>query len=415
MPEAFLVVSIIGSLFTFNAHRPRMRQSLLMVPSFFAGFVTTEFAAHHVSWQAIATIAFVAGGALSGWPGWLGLAITLISWTGLAILIVASRRSGKLVEQALFDSLGLAPDGEPERLRRLPLMVPFLFRDPSIETTRNIRYAQGAGRRHLLDVYRPRGGVQGAPVLLQIHGGGWTIGNKQTQALPLMVHMAARGWVCVAANYRLSPKATFPDHLVDLKLALRWIREHIAEYGGDPEFVAVTGGSAGGHLTAMMALTAGDPEFQPGFEHADMRVQAAVPFYGVYDFTNGSGRGRGDDGMGGFVERIVMKKKVKSDPEAFRRASPIHHLGPDAPPFMVVHGTNDSLAPFEEARDFVERLVEVSHSPVVFIPLPGAQHAFEILHSLRADYVIRGVERFLNSVHAEHLSYREGGARAEGA
>ena len=81
--------------------------------------------------------------------------------------------------------------------------------------------------------------------------------NKHEQALPLMNHLAARGWVCVAANYRLSPRATFPDHLIDLKRALAWIREHIAEFGGDPGFVAATGGSAGGHLSSLLSLTAG--------------------------------------------------------------------------------------------------------------------------------------------------------------
>ena len=91
-------------------------------------------------------------------------------------------------------------------------------------------------------------GARSAPVLLQIHGGGWTIGDKRQQALPLMMHLSRRGWICVAANYRLSPRATFPEHLIDVKQALRWVRENIAEYGGDPGFVAITGGSAGGHL-----------------------------------------------------------------------------------------------------------------------------------------------------------------------
>ena len=95
--------------------------------------------------------------------------------------------------------------------------------------------------------------------------------------LPLMYHLAARGWVCVAANYRLSPRATFPDHLIDVKRALAWIKRHGAEYGADPDFVVVTGGSAGGHLAALVALTANDPEYQPGFEDVDTTVQALRP------------------------------------------------------------------------------------------------------------------------------------------
>ncbi|MBL7660064.1 alpha/beta hydrolase, partial [Escherichia coli] len=93
------------------------------------------------------------------------------------------------------------------------------------------------------------------------------------------------GWICVAINYRHSPRNTWPDHILDVKRALAWVKAHISEYGGDPDFIAITGGSAGGHLSSLAALTPNDPRFQPGFEEADTRVQAAVPFYGVYDFT----------------------------------------------------------------------------------------------------------------------------------
>ena len=82
-------------------------------------------------------------------------------------------------------------------------------------------------------------------MLLQVHGGGWTIGNKDQQGIPLMLHMAARGWICVAIDYRLSPRDGFPAQVVDVKRAVAWIREHIHEYGGDRDFVAITGGSAG--------------------------------------------------------------------------------------------------------------------------------------------------------------------------
>ena len=113
------------------------------------------------------------------------------------------------------------------------------------------------------------------------------IGDKREQGLPLMFELARRGWVCVTINYRLSPKATWPDHIVDVKRAVGWVRQHISEYGGDPGFIAVTGGSAGGHLSSLLALTAGDPAFQPGFEDVDCSVDACVPMYGVYDMTAG--------------------------------------------------------------------------------------------------------------------------------
>ena len=354
MPWAFLAVSIVGAAFTLNAHWPRKPRSYFLVPSFFASWVTSELAAHHISWQAGATAIFVALGALDAWPGWLGLGITFVSWAGLVVLISASRKSVEIVETALADAIGSTPAAMRERLPRLPLMIPFLLSDRRVTAVRNIRYAEGAGRRHLLDVYRPRAGVTNAPVLLQVHGGGWTVGNKRQQALPLVMHMAARGWVVVAINYRLSPKATFPDHVVDVKRSIAWIRANIAKHGGDPDFVCITGGSAGGHLTALAALTPNDPEYQPGFEYVDTSVRAAAPFYGVYDWTNRGRHGRGRDGLGGFIERIVLKRKFADDPAAFERASPLYRVNAGAPPFLVVHGTGDSLATFDGAVHIVD-------------------------------------------------------------
>jgi acetyl esterase/lipase len=274
-----------------------------------------------------------------------------------------------------------------------------------VRVTRGIQYAPGAGRRHQLDVYAPRAGTREAPVLLQIHGGGWVIGNKREQALPLMNHLAARGWVCVAANYRLSPRATFPDHLIDLKRALHWIREHIAEFGGDPRFVAATGGSAGGHLSSLLAMTAGAPEYQPGFEEADTTLRACVPFYGVYDLSR-EYRLQAQRSIDSFFARPVMKKSFAEDPEAFRRASPMHRVHAGAPPFFIIHGTHDSLASVEEARAFARLLGETSKAPVAYAEIPGAQHAFEVFHSRRTEHVTRAVARFLSYVHSQYLRER---------
>jgi len=412
MSWIFLAVSLVGAAFTWNAWFPlRRRWTTLRVPSFFAGWLTSELAAHHIAWQAVATVAFVAAGALSEWPGRVGLAVTLCSWAGLLGQLGLARRSGEVVERALVGGLGpgyrerISPEWaakleSPEPRGRL--VVPFLFRDGEVASLRDLPYVEGGGPRQRLDVYAPRAGARAAPVLLQIHGGGWTIGNKRQQALPLMMHLARRGWICVAANYRLSPRATFPDHLIDVKHALRWIRENIAEYGGDPDFVAITGGSAGGHLSALAALTGNLPEFQPGFEDADTSVQAAVPFYGAYDFTNSQDHAMGA-GLVSFVERLVLKKKLEDDRRAFERASPLHHISPDAPPFFVVHGTHDSLLAVDDARVFAARLRETSRAPVVFAELEGAQHAFELFHSPRTHHVIRGVHRFLGTVYSEYL------------
>jgi acetyl esterase/lipase len=209
-----------------------------------------------------------------------------------------------------------------------------------------------------------------------------------------MLHMAARGWVCVAINYPLSPRARWPEHLIAVKRAVHWIREHAGEYGGDPSFLAVTGGSAGGHLAAMLALTAGDRSLQPGFEDVDTSVQACVPHYGVYDFTDDSGAPAARLRLDRLLRRYVMSREA-TYPDDYRSASPLFRVTADAPPFLVVHGRNDTLVPVAEARAFVTRLRAVAKNPVAYAEIPGAQHAFDVFPSFRSAGVLRGVARFL--------------------
>jgi acetyl esterase/lipase len=231
------------------------------------------------------------------------------------------------------------------------------------------------------------------------------MGDTKNQAYPLMDRLRYAGWVCVPINYRLSPRATWPDHIVDVKRAIVWVKEHIAEYGGDPGFVVITGGSAGGHLAALAAVSPNSAEFQPGFEDEDTSVAAAVPFYGVYDFLDWNGRG-GPKGNIRFLQRMVMKSAPESDADNWRRASPIYRAGPDAPPMMLLHGANDSLVPVSGARRFAARLREVSHRPVVYAELPRAQHAFDLYSSLRTLHTVRAVEEFLAYVRAGYLTAR---------
>ena len=396
MPWLFLVASVVGALFTLNAYRPSSRWQLIGV-SFFAAWFTGELALWHVLWQAVATAAFVALGALDAWPGWVGLAITVASWAGLLWIGVTARRSALVLADALAADDALERVA-PRRVQLRRIVLPFYLHDHRVERVKDLRYGP-YGRRNLLDVYRPKGEpVRGAPVLLQIHGGGWVIGDKSQQGLPLMLELAADGWVCVAINYRLSPRSTWPDHLVDCKRALAWVREHIAEYGGDPDLVCVTGGSAGGHLAAMVALTANDPGYQEGFESADTSVEACIPFYGVYDFTGLFDAHLKGDRIVRTMTRWVMKRSIQEDRAAFEAASPIHHLRADAPPFFVIHGSHDNLVPVAQAREFVTGLRAVSRAPVHYAEIPGASHAFDVFHSIRSTYAVDAVGRFLGRV-----------------
>jgi acetyl esterase/lipase len=201
--------------------------------------------------------------------------------------------------------------------------------------------------------------------------------------------------VCVAVNYPLSPRARWPAHLVAVKRAMKWIRERIGDYGGDPSFVAVTGGSAGGHLAAMLALTSDDASLQPGFEDVDTSVQACVPHYGVYDFTALSGTKASKQRLDALLRPVVMARNAHY-PDDFRAASPIYRLDGDIPPFFVLHGRNDSLVAVAEARAFVDALRAASKQPVAYAEIGGAQHAFDIFPSIRSAHIVRGVQRFLD-------------------
>jgi acetyl esterase/lipase len=401
-----VLASLAGLAVTANGYRPLSKRGYLSMYAFSFGVFASELPLQLIAGQ----FALLAAVSRKLSPGvrrfsWL---VSALSWLGL----VGMNRIGHQANQPLTAALdaGLGPDRRTESgdlwkrpegggTAKSPGLVRMarIYGDYAHDT--DISYGEHGSRNHL-DIWRrpdlDRGGK--APVLLQVPGGAWMVGSKRQQAYPLMSHLAELGWVCVAINYRLSPRSTWPDHIVDVKRALAWTKEHIAEYGGDPDWVAITGGSAGGHLSSLAALTPNDPQFQPGFEDADTSVRAAVPFYGLYDFTR-------DEAihslMAPTLSRFVFKLRRAELREAFRIASPVTYVSPDAPPFFVLHGSNDSLIPVEQGRAFSKRLREVSRQPVAYAELPFAQHAFDIFGSVRAAHAAVAVEQFLAEIYAK--------------
>ncbi len=395
----YLVGSVVGVGFTLNAFFP-LRSKNALVPSFLASMLTIDLAAHHLVWQAIVGGGFVALGVLEHTVGRAALGLAAFSWLSLAYMVLRAR-TARSTMRATLDGFAKSVTGPKMPLANL--FRAYAIRRREARCIRNVEYAKIAGQRLRLDVFLPRAEGKNRPAILQIHGGAWVLGDKRQQGVPLCTHLAANGWVAFNVNYRLSPGATFPDHLVDLKRALVWIREHAKEYGVDPSFVAVTGGSAGGHLTALVALTAGDPKYQPGFEDEDTSVQAAVPFYGVYDFKNRFG-GFAPEFVDNLLRIHVMKADIADFPEKYAEASPIDRVHTGAPPFLVIHGDRDTLAPLKDAREFVKSLEAVSQSPVLYAEIRGAQHAFDVFASPRSAPVVEGVERFLHEVHRRHVA-----------
>jgi acetyl esterase/lipase len=200
---------------------------------------------------------------------------------------------------------------------------------------------------------------------------------RHREARPLIYHLASQGWTCISANYRLAttPADGFPAHLIDAKKVIAWVRTHGREHGADPGTTFLVGGSAGVHIAAMAALTANDPRFQPGFEAVDTSITAGVGLYGYY----GS---------------LGEEQQPPTTPLAYARA--------DAPPFFVIHGENDTFTPVERPRALVENLRQTSYNPVVYAELPGAQHSFDLFHSVRFETMIDAIEMFAAWVRSQN-------------
>ena len=292
MPIGYLLaVTLVAWCTLFAVAPPRPRQSSPSNLSFRFGYLLNELPFIAFYWLLASTLLALSQGDLDSPGGWVAFGLAVLTTVGLVVVAWRGLRAGPAVDHALREGLGAGwraaiDAGMAAQLRRrLPwariLFAPFLVRRRDVERVANISYGD-AGQRNLLDVYRHRSHPPGGPTLVYLHGGGFRSGRKNREARPLLYRLASQGWVCISANYRLSPAATFPDHLIDVKKVIAWVREHGHEYGADPAVVFVAGSSAGGHLAAMAALTPNDPAFQPGFEGADTSVTAAISPYGYY-------------------------------------------------------------------------------------------------------------------------------------
>ncbi|MFQ5553818.1 MAG: alpha/beta hydrolase fold domain-containing protein [Acidimicrobiia bacterium] len=392
MAQILLFVSILGLLGALNALRPpHTERPPQRRPPWLPAMLTTELIPLRIGVRTVLVAITAWVGALDQRAGHIALGVTAATWVLYLVLLWRSGSAGKEMRRALeaagfdapshhgsFDWVAMATGNPyllPRRLRR----------------TADIEYAPGLG----LDIYRHRDhDAEGSPTLVQIHGGGWHGGNRRQQGRPLLHHMARRGWVGVSVSYPLVPAATFPEMLVALKAALAWLRTDGATYGVDPDRIFVTGGSAGAHLAALTALTAGRHEYQPGFEEADTTVQGAVTLYGTYDFLN---RNETRDPWA-VIPRGVMKSSPAEDEARYREASPLDQVHAGAPPFLVIHGSHDSLVSSEESRQFAAALRRASAAPVAYAEIPGATHAFDIVPSLRTQLTMRGISTFLEAL-----------------
>ncbi|WP_121746176.1 alpha/beta hydrolase [Streptomyces sp. E2N166] len=251
--------------------------------------------------------------------------------------------------------------------------------EPGVHELRGVPYAEVEGGRPLeLDLWLPGASLTGPfPLVLFVHGGAWRRGRRDDMGMRTrhwaprpFGRIAAEGFAVACADYRLSGEATFPAPLDDLRAALRWLALRSAELGIDTSRTIVWGESAGGHLASLLALT-----------HSDPPLVGAVIWYGPSDLTTARGRFTPEDAA--TPEALMLGTAPATAPERARAASPLTHVHADAPPFLLVHGEQDTMVHCSHSRSLASAL-EKAGSPAELRTVPRADHGW---HGLPDDQV----------------------------
>lgn len=249
-----------------------------------------------------------------------------------------------------------------------------------IRMEKDIAYIEGGDEAQKLDIYLPEvPPAKPLPLIVHIHGGGWRAGSKFP--CPVM-GMVLKGYAVASVEYRFSQKAVFPAQIQDCQAAIRWLRAHAKQYHFDTEHLGAIGGSAGGHLSALVGTSGGKKAFPMigGHEDQSDRVQAVCDIFGPADFTTVMQQAAEDknvknifafntpsDPYSGLIG-AKLDDKAKAD-----AVSPVHYVSKDAPPFLILHGTHDTLVPYAQSVQ-LEAALKSQGVPVWLQTLPGAGH-----------------------------------------
>ncbi|MEE2712828.1 MAG: alpha/beta hydrolase [Planctomycetota bacterium] len=228
--------------------------------------------------------------------------------------------------------------------------------DRAFNQYKNLRYVEGEGSdktRHRLDLYVPKG-VENPPLVMFIHGGAWTVGSKALYS-NIGRWLAKHGYACAQNNYRLSPKVQHPVHVDDCARALAWLVKSAKKYGYDATRIFLSGHSAGGHLSSLLALS---PTYLKKHGVDRSHVRGVFPLSGVYDCRSG---------------HRVFRQVFGSSREGRSEASPVSHIHDQSPPFLVIWGDKDMAGLPEDARRFVAALKDAKR-PVASHEAQGRTH-----------------------------------------
>lgn len=266
-----------------------------------------------------------------------------------------------------------------------PGVDPRSAQQPLRPTEPDVTYCVMDGVELKMDIYRPpsppaplpsegegsRGeGMTPTPALLYVHGGGWTGGDKRSGAGTLdFAELLARGYLIAAVNYRLAPRYKFPAMIEDVKCAVRFLRANAERYNINPERIGAWGGSAGGHLVALLGTADETAGWDVGqYLEQSSRVQAVVDMFGPTDLTVL---------FEGANPRLMEQVFGTSDrnSETLKRASPVNWVSADDPPFLILHGERDPLVPPSQSQIFYDKLVETG-VPATLVMVKNAGHGF---------------------------------------
>lgn len=234
---------------------------------------------------------------------------------------------------------------------------------PGVRVLRDLAYIENGHERNRLDLYLPEKSDGPLPVIVWVHGGGWTNGDKSRTPAS---RFAALGYAVAAINYRFSQDAIFPAQIQDCKAAIRWLRANAAKYGLDPAHFGAWGGSSGGHLVALLGTTSGVKEFEGTGGNLDQSssVQAVVDWNGPTDFLTAG-------------KKDTRTNLIGGDPEENRdkaiKASPMTYVSKNAAPFLIMHGDRDKTVPIGQSETFARALKE-SGADAEFVVIAGAAH-----------------------------------------
>jgi acetyl esterase/lipase len=241
-------------------------------------------------------------------------------------------------------------------------VVPLVAETDSGALRRDIEYGRAGNEVLRLDAAVPTGAGP-FPAVILVHGGGWTGGNKAGDIAALMEPLARAGFLCLSIDYRLAPQHRWPACRDDVLTVIRWAKAHAAEYKGDSARIALIGYSAGGHLVCSAATVVDD----------SVRVQAVVGLAPLTDFVQELPK-RGN--ILGSAQRGLLNRPQELTPESvglLRTISPVNHLRPGLPPFLLLHGDADGSVPYVQSVTFQAKLREHGVG-CDLITLPGAPH-----------------------------------------